>query len=140
MKTLCIRINNCSFEKGRIVVVSSQLSGSPEQLGQPTDHSGESEPFGGSRILNLKVRPSGQSGRGRMAGALPRALTFERKPARAGSKRIGSRPAIGLRSNPWAAFFLNRCSHYPVMPGIAGYFRGNVHSQPHRGSSGGEIL
>ena len=88
------------------MIVSSPLSGSPEQLGQPTDHSGESEPFGGSRILNLKVRLSGQSGRGRMAGALPRALTFERKPARAGSKRIGSRPAGRLRFISRAAFFV----------------------------------
>jgi hypothetical protein len=31
-------------------------------------------------------------------------LTFERKPARAGSKRIGSRPAIELRFGPRAAF------------------------------------
>ena len=46
------------------MIVSSPLSGSSEQLGQPTDHSGESEPFGGSRILNLKVRPSGQSRKG----------------------------------------------------------------------------
>jgi hypothetical protein len=36
-------------------------------------------------------------------------LTFERKPARDGSKRIGSRPAIELRFGPRAAFFVVAC-------------------------------
>ena len=45
-----------------------------------------------------------------MAGVLPRALTLERKPARAGSKRIGSRPAVNFGLSQGRLFCVNAFS------------------------------
>jgi hypothetical protein len=46
MKTLFIRNNNSSLAEGEIVINSSALSGSSEQLGQPADHFRRKQSFG----------------------------------------------------------------------------------------------
>jgi hypothetical protein len=46
MKTLFIRNNNSSLAEGEIVIISSALSGSSEQLGQPVDHFRRKQSFG----------------------------------------------------------------------------------------------
>ena len=79
MKRVGVVNNNCNFEGGGMVVVSSPLSGSSEQLGQPADHFRGKQSFGTVGIWKPESQSFGTVRKGLLAGVLPRALTFEAK-------------------------------------------------------------
>jgi hypothetical protein len=107
VKTLWIRNNNCNFEEGGIVVGSSALRGSSEHLGQPADHFRRKQSFGTVGIWKPESQSFGTVRKGLTGRCPAKGIDLSSEGSQElERKRIGSRPAIELRFDSRAAFFV----------------------------------
>jgi hypothetical protein len=107
VKTLWIRNNNCSFEVGEMVVGFSALRGSSEHLGQPADHFRGKQSFGAVGIWKPESQSFGTVRKGLTGRCPTKGIDLSSEGSQGlERKRIGSRPAIELRFDPRAAFFV----------------------------------
>jgi len=83
VKTLFIRNNNSSLASGGFVIISSALSDSSEQLGQPADHFRRKQSFGTVGIWKPESQAFGPVRKG-LAGRCPTKGIDLREKARKG--------------------------------------------------------
>ena len=92
---------------GGMVVVSSALRGSSEHLGQPADHFRGKQSFGAVGIWKPESQSFGTVRKGLTGRCPTKGIDLSSEGSQGlERKRIGSRPAIELRFDPRAAFFV----------------------------------